>query len=122
MIHSCQAAQPGYARALHVTQDCLPAPSEGRFAYLGCAFLLCELPRYAGMLTCTALPSQVLFFARLFADVTGRVAPRLRVLAPQSPLLLAALGVGMVATLPGYFLYIRAGPRWHSDAAAVGAA
>ena len=75
----------------------------------------------AALLKCTALPSQVLFFARLFADVTGRVAPRVRVLAPQSPLLLAALGVGMVATLPGYFLYIRAGPAWHSDAIAVGA-
>lgn len=82
---------------------------------------VCPLLESAALRECTALPAQVLFFARLFADVTGRVAPRLRVLAPQSPLLLAALGVGMVATLPGYFLYIRAGPGWHSDAAAVGA-
>lgn len=63
---------------------------------------------------------QVLFFARLFADVTGRVAPRLRYLAPRSPALLCALGVGMVATLPGYFAYIRAGPGWHNDAVTVG--
>ena len=71
--------------------------------------------------TLTRPALQVLFFARLFADVTGRVAPRLRHLAPTSPALLAALGAGMVATLPGYFLYILAGPRWHNDTAAVGA-
>lgn len=60
---------------------------------------------------------KVLFFSRIFADVFGRILPRVRVLSPTSiwPILVVAL-VKVVAE-PLFFLYIKSPASWHSDIA-----
>lgn len=58
---------------------------------------------------------KVLFFSRIFADVFGRVLPRVYMLSPTSiwPILVVAL-LKIVAE-PLFFLYIKSPATWHSD-------
>ena len=58
---------------------------------------------------------QVLFFVRLFADLTGRTLPRIKWLAATSQRLLFALACLTAATLPPFFLYLKAPSRFHND-------
>ena len=63
---------------------------------------------------------QVLFFSRLFADVGGRMAPRMRSCALRSPGMLLALACLATAAIPLFFVYLKL--RWHSDLLMVGEA
>jgi hypothetical protein len=58
---------------------------------------------------------QVIFFARIFADVLGRFLPRLRLLHARSPYTpLAAAGVKL-AGVPLFLLYLKSPDRLHTD-------
>eukprot|EP00887_Chlorella_sp_A99_P002817 scaffold6.g2817.t1 len=62
---------------------------------------------------------KVLFFSRIFADILGRFLPRLRPLAAEAPATVLAAALAKLACVPAFFLYLKSGRRWHSDAAAV---
>ncbi|KAL4440645.1 hypothetical protein ABPG77_000354 [Micractinium sp. CCAP 211/92] len=62
---------------------------------------------------------QVLFFARIFADVLGRFLPRLSLLAAESPLTPLAAAGAKLAGVPILLLYIKSPDRLHSDVFAV---
>ena len=61
----------------------------------------------------------MLFFSRLAADVAGRTAPRMKALAPRSPLLLFCFGLLMTGSIPAYLYYIKQ-RAWHNDWAITG--
>lgn len=64
---------------------------------------------------------QWLFFTRLFADLAGRLLPRLKRLALRSQGSVLALGMLMLALTPLFYLYIALAPPWLvSDALACG--
>ncbi len=63
---------------------------------------------------------QVLFFVRLFADMTGRTLPRKKALALTSQRLLFALSCLVAVTMPLFFLYLKSPPRFHSDWLSIG--
>lgn len=66
---------------------------------------------------------QWLFFVRLFADLTGRLLPRVKRLALGSQEAVLALGLLMLALTPLFYLYIALAPPWLiSDALACGRA
>ena len=65
---------------------------------------------------------QVLFFATIFANVAGRLLPKFKQFAIHSPYFLVFLALGKVAIAPLAFLYLKSGPPWHDDMAAVGEA
>ena len=52
----------------------------------------------------------------------GRTLPRLRRVAVATPSVLLAMGVFMIAAIPPYFAYCKAGDAYHSDYAITGAA
>jgi len=58
---------------------------------------------------------KVLFFVRLFADMTGRTLPRKKALALTSQRLLFGLSCVVAVTVPLFFLYLKSPPRFHSD-------
>ena len=57
---------------------------------------------------------QVLFFARLAADVCGRTLPRVKRLAVKSRYVLFSFGLIMTVSIPGYLYYIKQ-TAWHND-------
>lgn len=59
----------------------------------------------------TLLPKW-LFFVRLFADLAGRLLPRLRLLAVQHPFAVLTQALMMVALTPLFYLYIIFAPTW----------
>ena len=63
---------------------------------------------------------QVLFFTRLFGDITGRTIPRQKSLAMRSQRWLLIITVVLAATLPLFFVYIKY--SWHSDLLSTGRA
>ena len=63
---------------------------------------------------------QVLFFVRLFADMSGRTLPRKKTLALTSQRLLFALSCVVAITVPFFFLYLKSPPGFHSDWLAIG--
>jgi hypothetical protein len=66
---------------------------------------------------------QWLFFVRLFADLTGRLLPRVKRLALGSQGAVLALGLLMLALTPLFYLYIALAPPWLiSDTLACGRA
>lgn len=70
-----------------------------------------------------AATSQWLFFVRLFADLTGRLLPRVKRLALGSQGAVLALGLLMLALTPLFYLYIALAPPWLiSDTLACGRA
>ena len=62
---------------------------------------------------------QVLFFARLFADVAGRSTPRVKRLAIESQNMLLSLSCCLIAAVPLFFVYIKL-LHWHNDYLATG--
>jgi len=66
-----------------------------------------------------ALP-QVLFFARIFADIIGRFAPRRKSLLVHSPGALLTMAAAKVVTAVLFFVYIKLPPRFHHDALSLG--
>ena len=72
------------------------------------------------MSLCTLPPHQVLFFARLFADVGGRSTLKVKALVLDSRPVLLALGCACLAAVPVYFVYIVV-MHWHNDYVITGA-
>eukprot|EP00884_Botryococcus_braunii_P018331 jgi/Botrbrau1/5181/Bobra.0172s0051.1 len=64
---------------------------------------------------CGPLLPKVLFFVRLFCDVGGRMLPRYKPLATRSPYILLCLGSIMAASIPLFFLYLKAPEEYRSD-------
>lgn len=63
---------------------------------------------------------QVLFFIRLFADLTGRTLPRIQRLAITSQRLLFAVACLALATVPLFFVYMKAPRRYLNDYLVIG--
>ena len=63
----------------------------------------------------------MLFFVRLFADVAGRMLPRIKSLALRSSAPLLGLALGVTAAMPLFFVYLKAPARYHNDYGIVGA-
>jgi hypothetical protein len=66
---------------------------------------------------CAALP-QVLFFLRIFADIGGRLLPR--VFQPHSPSAVLAVATLKLACVPLFFLYIKGAIPYSNDWLMVG--
>ena len=63
---------------------------------------------------------QVIFFVRLFADITGRMLPRMQRLAIESTFGLMALALAVTASIPLFFLYLKAPEAWLNDGIVIG--
>ena len=59
---------------------------------------------------------------RLFADVAGRMLPRVKALSLRSSGPLLALALGVTAMVPLFFVYLKAPDSWLNDHAIIGAA
>uniref|UniRef100_A0A1D2AFS1 Equilibrative nucleoside transporter 4 n=1 Tax=Auxenochlorella protothecoides TaxID=3075 RepID=A0A1D2AFS1_AUXPR len=62
---------------------------------------------------------RILFFARVFADIAGRLAPRSRFATPSSPRALLGVALFKLALVPIFFAYLKAPPAWRSDVGAL---
>ena len=63
---------------------------------------------------------QVLFFVRLFADITGRMLPRMQRLAIESTFGLLSLALAVTLSIPLFFLYLKAPEAWLNDVVIIG--
>ncbi|KAK9865209.1 hypothetical protein WJX84_011196 [Apatococcus fuscideae] len=63
---------------------------------------------------------KVIFFVRLFADITGRMLPRMQRLAIESTFGLMALALAVTASIPLFFLYLKAPEAWLNDGIVIG--
>ena len=66
------------------------------------------------------LHAQVIFFVRLFADITGRMLPRLQRLATENTVVLLLLSLAVTASIPPFFLYLKAPEGWLNDSLVIG--
>ncbi len=64
---------------------------------------------------------QVIFFLRLFADITGRMLPRMQRLAIESTTGLLLLSLAVTSSIPLFFLYLKAPEAWLNDGVVIGA-
>ncbi|KAK9842795.1 hypothetical protein WJX74_002523 [Apatococcus lobatus] len=63
---------------------------------------------------------KVLFFVRLFADITGRMLPRIQRLAIESTIGLLTLALAVTCSIPLFFLYLKAPEAWLNDGIVIG--
>lgn len=58
---------------------------------------------------------KVLFFTRIFSDMTGRMLPRIKVCILRKKKVLLAMALATVPLAVGFFLYIKAPHHYHHD-------